>query len=187
MELDPFAVAVKSIAVAHRETKFLLEVSAAKVAQGIRGNINAGRNAASFMPEGAPTWIAGTAMTPLSRATLIIRERDGISSTKPFYASGYTYDHIDGWLADAVSIRVGGTTPKARKCIKLNYGTEVMGIEMARIRESLKSEVPDSEIPPRNPIGYTKKTAEAIFRLWAKAMKVGDTSHSTHRMDITLF
>jgi len=187
MEADPFAVAVRSIAIAHRGTKTLLQLSADKVAQGIRKNINAGRNASGKMPEGAPTWVAGTPMTPLSKATLMIREKNGISSTRPFYETGYTYDHIGGWLADAISVRVGGTTKKARQCISLNYGTEVMGSEMKGIREALKSEAPDSEIPPRNPVGYTKQTSDAIFGFWAKAMKVGDASHSTHRMDITLF
>jgi len=186
MQPDPFVIGVKQIAIAHRRTKALLEWSANRVAKGIRKNIDQGRNASGFTPKGAPGHVAGTPMTPLSGATVAIRESKGRPGDRPFYDTGYTYNHIGGWLGDATQIRVGGTTPKARDCIKLNYGTEVMGYQMAAIRgkSHIKSYYPDTEIPPRNPIGYTRETANAIFSMWHDAMLVGDKSHS--RFVVTL-
>ena len=190
---DPFAVAVKSIAVAHRNTKALLELSAKKVAQGIRANIDAGRNAEGFVAKGAPA--IGGPMTPLSKATLQFRAEDGNTSTRPFYETGYTYDHIGGWLGDDISIRVGGTTKKARNCIELNYGTDYAESisSLDAVREALGSRVPlikkdgsITHIPSRNPIGYSQKTADSIFSFWHKAMKVGDKTTSTSTMKITI-
>jgi hypothetical protein len=129
-------------------------------------------------------------MAPLSKATLQIREDDGITSTKPFFATGHTYNHIGGRLADAVQIRVGGTDAKARRCILLNYGTDnVPAAEMLEIRKSedIKSKMPNTEIPARNPIGYTRETFEAISRFWQDLLLVGDKTYSRSEITITLF
>lgn len=183
---DPFVQAVRSLARHHRETKLFLEKSAERVAAGIRRNIDMGRNAQGFVAEGAPN--PGGPMLPPSKATLGIRKDGGISSTRPYYATGHTYKHIGGRLGDATSIHVGGTTHKARRCIELNYGT-LAALNLERfetLRKSLGAKVPGAEVPPRNPIGYNQKTADAVFRFWEKAFLVGDATHTSHTWVIPL-
>jgi hypothetical protein len=184
MSVEAFILAIKNVSVAHKHTKELLEFSAKAVAKGIKKNIELGRNAPANLPSDSPTWVAGTEMTPLAAATLAIRESEGITSTRPFYATGYTHKHIGPWLAEATQVRVGGTTPKARDCIMLNYGTEFMGGEILRIRENLGSRYKKKDIPPRNPIGYTRETADAIFRMWRKAMQCDNETKAVMKLEI---
>ena len=186
--VDPFVTAIKTLAFRHRNIKALLEASADRVASGIKKNITQGINASPYVAEGAPR-VHGN-MTPLSRATLEIRKDDGITSTRPYFASGYTLNHIGGHSATETQIKVGGTDVKAQRCILLNYGTDNLSLAaMHQIRQSpsIASRAPKSDIPARNPIGYTKETADAIFRFWQEAFLVNDTTYSVMKMDLRIF
>jgi len=146
-------------------------------------NIDKGVNAYPFVAKGAPL-IAGT-MRPLATPTINIRQENGHSSTKPYFETGYTRDHIGPHDLTDTSVLVGGTDVKAQRCILLNYGTDwVEPGPMKIIRQRLHSRMPSTDIPARNPIGYTQEDANAVFAFWHKAFMTGDTTSS--RMVMTI-
>ena len=181
MSVDAMIELIHAVATAHRETQILLETCGEFVAAGIKKNIDEGRNASENLPEMAPKYIAGQDFTPLAPLTLAIRKTFGRMGEDPLKDTGHMYRHIGPHDATPTSVKVGGTDTRATVRLWYNFGTDVTGIAGS-------ASPPDKEyiIPPRVPIGYTKKVEGAIFSFWQKALRCGDATHGSMKMEIEI-
>lgn len=132
----------------------------------IRDNIDKGQNAGEFRVRDAGT-LPGEVMQPLAAYTIKKRREKGLMHDDPLKETGATYRSIGLRSSTATRVVVGSKTSRGRQILRKQLGTGLTGIPSTDLRE---------EIPPRNPIGYSRSTVAEIRDRWLSALAANKNS-----------